>query len=565
LDNLPHPVQETRDIPSMMSEPTTKSSDPLWYKDAIIYEVHIKSFFDSNADGVGDLPGLIEKLDYIKDLGVNCLWVLPFYPSPLRDDGYDVADYTSVNSIYGNLDDFKRLLDRAHALGIRVITELVVNHTSDQHRWFQTARKAPAGSPERDFYVWSDSDQKYKDARIIFCDSEGSNWTWDDTAGAYYWHRFFHHQPDLNYDNPQVFEAVADVMRFWFDLGVDGMRLDAIPYLVERDSTNCENLPETHAVLRRLRRTLDQHYSDKMFLAEANQWPEDVRAYFGDGNECHMAYHFPVMPRLYLAVHQENREAITGILSKTPEIPENCQWAMFLRNHDELTLEMVTEEERAYMYKAYAPDPRMKINVGIRRRLSPLLDRNRAKIELLNGLLFSLPATPILYYGDEIGMGDNIRLNDRDGVRTPMQWSAGKNAGFSDAPAEKLYAPVITDQTYGCQTVNVETQLSDPSSLLNWTKAIIKLRKRHKVFGRGAFELLNPPNRAVFAFIRQHEDETILVAANLSSQRQTTEFDLSRYHGRTPLEMLSQRPFERIGASPYVLDLQPHSFYWLLI
>src|SRR6516165_417908 len=490
--------------------------DPLWYKDAIIYETHVKAFFDANGDGIGDFAGLVEKLDYLEQLGITCLWLLPFFPSPLRDDGYDVADYCGVNPSYGTLADFRRLLEQAHQRGIAVIIELVVNHTSDQHSWFQRSRRAPPGSAERDYYVWSDSDQRFKGARIIFTDTERSNWAWDEVAGAYYWHRFFSHQPDVNFDNPRVLDEMLGVLRFWADLGVDGFRLDAIPYLVEREGTNCENLPETHAVIRRLRAALDREFSGRMFLAEANQWPWDVRPYFGDGDECHMAFHFPLMPRIYMALRQEDRLPITDIMAQTPGIPETCQWGLFLRNHDELTLEMVTNDERDYMYIAYSADPRMRVNLGIRRRLAPLVDNNRRRIELLNSLLLSFPGTPILYYGDEIGMGDNIYLGDRDGVRTPMQWNADRNAGFSSATPARLYSPVIMDPVWGYEAVNVEAQQGDPSSLLNWVRNMIALRKLFTVFGRGTIKFFDPANRKVLAYLRQYEDERVLCVANLS-------------------------------------------------
>lgn len=540
-------------------------SNTTWFKDAVIYQVHIKSFYDSNGDGYGDIPGLIEKLDYIQDLGIDTIWLLPFYPSPLRDDGYDIADYEGINPVYGNMDDCKRLLDEAHKRGLRVITELVINHTSDQHPWFQAARRAPIGSVQRDFYVWSETDKKYEDTRIIFVDTEKSNWTWDELAGAYYWHRFFHHQPDLNYDNPAVFKAVTETMLNWLDLGVDGLRLDAIPYLVERDGTNCENLPETHDVLKRMRAVMDKRHSDRIFLAEANQWPSDVCAYFGDGDECHMAFHFPVMPRLFMALHQEDRHPITDILRQTPPIPENCQWAMFLRNHDELTLEMVTNEERDYMYKAYAEHPLMKVNVGIRRRLAPLLEHSRPRIELLNSLLFSMPGTPIVYYGDEIGMGENIYLDDRNGVRTPMQWNADRNAGFSKALFAQLYSPPIMDPVTGYQSVNVEAQQLDPSSLLNWMKNAIKLRKRHKVFGRGTLEILTPENRKILAYLRRHENEVILCVANLSRHSQSASLDLSQFAGAIPVEMFGLGAFHPVKEEPYILTLGPYQFYWLML
>ena len=519
------------------------NDDPLWFKDVIIYQLHIKSFFDSNDDGFGDFPGLLQKLDYLEDLGVNCIWLLPFYPSPLKDDGYDIADYEGINAVYGNIKDFRTFVKEAHKRNIRVVTELIINHTSDQHPWFQAARQAPPGSNKRDFYVWSDTDQLYKDARIIFLDYEKSNWTWDSEANAFFWHRFYHHQPDLNFDNPNVLKAVASVMRFWLDMGVDGMRLDAIPYLIERDGTNCENLDETHDVLKKLRAIMDSEYTSRVFLAEANQWPSEVRDYFGDGDECHMAFHFPVMPRIFMAVHQEDRHPIVDILGQTPEIPPNCQWAMFLRNHDELTLEMVTDAERDYMYKAYAHDPMMRINLGIRRRLAPLLQYSRPRIELLNGLLLSLPGTPIIYYGDEIGMGDNIFLGDRHGVRTPMQWNGDRNGGFSKAFFAKLYSPPNMDPITGFQTINVEAQQLDPSSLLNWMKTIIKLRKQYQVFGRGGTKLLNPENRKVLAYIRSFAGEEVLVVANLSRYPQSVQLDLSEFDGITPTEMFGLVPF----------------------
>jgi maltose alpha-D-glucosyltransferase/alpha-amylase len=544
------------------TESVTPATQPAWYKDAIIYQLHVRAFCDSNGDGVGDFPGLIQKLDYLADLGVTTLWLLPFYPSPLKDDGYDIADYVNVNPAYGTLDDFRRFVAEAHQRGMRIITELVINHTSDQHAWFQAARKAPPGSPERDFYVWSDTDQKYKDARIIFTDTEPSNWTWDRTANAYFWHRFFSHQPDLNFDNPKVTEAMIEVMKFWLDMGVDGMRLDAIPYLIERDGTNCENLPETHVVLKTIRKAMDDHYPDRMFLAEANQWPSDVRAYFGDGDECHMAFHFPLMPRMFMALRQEDRHPITDILRQTPDIPENCQWAIFLRNHDELTLEMVTDEERDYMYREYASDPRMRINVGIRRRLAPLLDHSPRRIELLNSLLMSLPGTPVIYYGDEIGMGDNIYLGDRNGVRTPMQWNADRNAGFSSADFSRLYSPPLMDPINNYQAVNVEAQKRSPSSLLNWMKRLISLRKRHPTFGRGSLRFLHPRNRKVLAYLRAYGDETILCVANMSRFVQPVELDLSEFKHSVPVEMLGGVSFPEIGELPYFLTLGPHSFLW---
>ncbi len=545
--------------------PLSPASDPLWYKDAIIYEVHVKSFFDSNDDGYGDFPGLTAKLDYIQELGVNTIWLLPFYPSPLKDDGYDIADYHGFNPVYGNRRDFKHFIREAHRRGLRVITELVVNHTSDQHPWFQAARKAPPGSSKRDFYVWSDTTEKYKDTRIIFTDTETSNWTWDPEAKAYYWHRFFHHQPDLNFDNPKVRKAIEKIMRYWLDMGVDGFRLDAIPYLIERDGTNCENLPETHDLIKEWRRVMDEHYEGRIFLAEANQWPSDVRAYFGDGDECHMAYHFPIMPRIFMALHQEDRYPVTEIMRQTPDIPYSCQWAIFLRNHDELTLEMVTDEERDYMYKAYAYDPMMKINVGIRRRLAPLLEHNRRGIELLNNLLLSLPGSPIIYYGDEIGMGDNIFLGDRNGVRTPMQWNNDRNGGFSRADFAKLYCAPNMDPIHGYQAVNVEAQLRDQSSLLNWMRRIIAIRKKYKVFGRGTIEFLHPENRKILAFIRRYNDETVLVVSNLSRFSQPVTLDLSTFKGSTPVEMFGLVEFPQIVDDKYQLTLGPHSFYWFLL
>jgi maltose alpha-D-glucosyltransferase/alpha-amylase len=542
--------------------PGSGTHDPLWYKDAMIYQLHVKAYRDGNADGYGDFRGLLDKLDYIQSLGVDCVWLLPFYPSPLRDDGYDIADYKAINPTYGTLDDFQRFLDAAHTRGIRVITELVINHTSDQHPWFQRARHAPKGSPERDWYVWSDDPNKYQGTRIIFTDTETSNWTWDPVAQQFFWHRFFSHQPDLNFDNPAVFDAVVDAMRFWLDMGVDGLRLDAIPYLIERDGTNCENLPETHVVLKRLRAAMDAEYTGRIFLAEANQWPPDVRPYFGDGDECHMAFHFPVMPRMYMAVAQENRTPIVEIMARTPDIPPDCQWAIFLRNHDELTLEMVTDEERDYMYSEYAKDPRMRINVGIRRRLAPLMDNGRRRMELMNMLLMSMPGTPILYYGDEIGMGDNIFLGDRNGVRTPMQWNGSWNAGFSEADAAALYAPLIIDPPYGYQGVNVMAQERTETSLLRWMRRLIAVRKKSQAFGRGRIEFLHPDNRKVLAFLRQHENDTILVACNLARSAEPAQLDLSAYAGWTPIELWSDRPFPQIGEHPYVLTFGPYDYYW---
>jgi maltose alpha-D-glucosyltransferase/alpha-amylase len=538
---------------------------PLWYKDALIYQTHVKAFFDANDDGMGDFKGLTAKLDYIRELGVTAIWLLPFYPSPLRDDGYDIADYRNVNPAYGTLGDFKLFVKEAHKRDLRVVTELVVNHTSDQHPWFQRARRAKPGSRLRDFYVWSDTDQKYQGTRIIFLDTERSNWTWDPIAQAYFWHRFYSHQPDLNFDNPRVFRAVANTMRFWLDLGVDGMRLDAVPYLIEREGTNNENLPETHDVLKRLRAELDARYSDRMLLAEANQWPEDVSAYFGNGDECHMAFHFPVMPRLYMAVATEDRIPITDILRQTPEIPSNCQWAIFLRNHDELTLEMVTDRERDYLWDFYAADRRARINLGIRRRLAPLMENDRRKVELMKGLLFALPGTPILYYGDEIGMGDNIFLGDRDGVRTPMQWTPDRNGGFSRTDPARLYLPPIMDPVYGFQTVNVEAQSRTSGSFLNWMRRMITVRQTRRVFGRGSFRLLYPANRKILAFVREQDEETILCVFNLARTAQAVELDLSEFNGRTPIELFGRSEFPPIGELPYLLTLQGHSFFWFAL
>src|ERR1700690_2863129 len=526
-----------------MAKKLGSAADPLWYKDAIIYELHVRAFKDSNGDGIGDFPGLIQKMDYLQELGVTCLWLLPFFKSPLKDDGYDIADYLDVHPMYGTMEDFRTFLAAAHERGLQVMIELVVNHTSDQHPWFQRARQAPRGSPERDFYVWSDTEDKYKGVRIIFSDTERSNWTWDPVAKQFFWHRFFSHQPDLNYDNPKVIEEIVKVMRFWLDMGVDALRIDAIPYLVERDGTSCENLPETHAAIKILRREIDANYSGRVLLAEANQWPTDVRPYFGDGDECHMAFHFPLMPRIYMALRQEDRLPITDIIAQTPSIPDTCQWGLFLRNHDELTLEMVTNDERDYMYIAYSADPRMRVNLGIRRRLAPLVDNNRRRIELLNSLLLSFPGTPILYYGDEIGMGDNIYLGDRNGVRTPMQWTSDRNAGFSKCDPARLYFPVVMDPIYGYQVVNVEAQQADQSSLLQWTRNMIALRKLFQVFGRGSLSFLNPSNRKILAYLREFEQdygthETVLCVANLSRFAQPVSLDLSDHAGQQPVEML---------------------------
>jgi maltose alpha-D-glucosyltransferase/alpha-amylase len=538
------------------------ADDPLWYKDAIIYELHVRAFADSNGDGIGDFPGLMTKLDYLRDLGVTALWLLPFYPSPLRDDGYDIADYNTVNPIYGTLDDFKRFLDAAHDRGLRVITELVINHTSDQHAWFQRARRSPRGSVERDFYVWSDTQDRYRDTRIIFQDYETSNWTFDNVAGAYFWHRFFHHQPDLNFDNPHMRQALFQVLDYWMAMGIDGLRLDAIPYLYEREDTNCENLPETHGFLKELRAHVEAKFPGRMLLAEANQWPEDAAAYFGQGDECHMNFHFPLMPRLFMALQQERSFPIVDILEQTPPIPETCQWAVFLRNHDELTLEMVTDQDRDYMWRVYADDPQARINVGIRRRLAPLL-KQRRKIELMSALLMSMPGTPVLYYGDEIGMGDNFYLGDRNGVRTPMQWSGDRNAGFSRANPQKLFLPVIIDPEYHYEAINVEAQEENAQSLLWWTKRLIALRNSTQVFGRGSFEFLRPENPKVLAFVRCHGGEAVLVVANLSRFSQPVRLDLSRWKGSTPVEMFGRVEFPTIGTEPYLLTLGAHVFYWL--
>jgi maltose alpha-D-glucosyltransferase / alpha-amylase len=546
-----------------MDQPTAHDDDPLWYKDAIIYQAHVKSFFDSNNDGIGDFQGLTQKLDYLESLGVTCIWLLPFFPSPLKDDGYDIADYSSVHPSYGSIADFKAFVDGAHQRGLRVLIELVVNHTSDQHPWFERARQSPAGSPERNFYVWSDTDTRFPDTRIIFTDTEKSNWAYDPIAKQYYWHRFFSHQPDLNHNNPAVVDAVIDVMKFWLDLGVDALRLDAVPYLCVREGTNNENLPETHAVLKRIRRELDAAFGNRMLLAEANQWPADVRDYFGDGDECHMAFHFPLMPRMFMALRQEDRHAVTEILNQTPEIPESCQWALFLRNHDELTLEMVTDEERDYMYQAYAADPQMRLNVGIRRRLAPLVENSRRRIELLNMLLFSMPGTPIVYYGDELGMGDNIYLGDRNGVRTPMQWSGDRNGGFSRADTARLFAPPIVDPVYGYQAINVEALERSPFSLLNWMKRLIALRRQHRVFGRGSLEFVPCSNRKVLAYLRRDADETVLVLANLSRSLQPVEVDLSSCAGLVPVEMLGLTEFPRVTTErPAFFTLGPYAAHW---
>ena len=544
------------------SGPRSGPTDPEWYKDAIIYELHVRSFQDSNDDGIGDFPGLTSRLGYLQELGVTALWLLPFCPSPLRDDGYDIADYAGVHPAYGTIEDFRRFLDEAHRRGLRVITELVINHTSDQHPWFQRARAAPPDHPDRAFYVWSESPERYDGARIIFQDSETSNWTWDPAANAYYWHRFYAHQPDLNFDNPAVFDAVRDVLDFWFGMGVDGLRLDAVPYLVEREGTHSENLRPTHSILKRLRRHLDEHFTNRMLLAEANQWPEDAAAYFGDCDESHMVFHFPLMPRLFMAMRQEDRLPIVDILAQTPDPPRGCQWALFLRNHDELTLEMVSEEERQYMYYVYATDPQARLNLGIRRRLAPLVGNDRRRMELLNMLLFSLPGTPILYYGDEIGMGDNIYLGDRNGVRTPMQWSADRNAGFSRAGSQRLFLPLVIDDQYHYQAVHVEQQAASGSSLLSWMKRLIALRRRYQAFGRGQMEIINTPNTAVLAYIRRWRQQQLLVVANLSRFAQHAQLSLAGFDGYLPMELFGRTSFPPISSEPYSLSLAPHACVW---
>ena len=538
-----------------------RPGDLTWYKDAVFYEVPVRSFYDSNADGIGDFRGLIEKLGYIRDLGVDCIWLLPMYQSPLRDDGYDISDFYSIHPDYGTVDDFRAFLDAAHELGLRVIADLVMNHTSDKHPWFQEARRSP-DSPKRDYYVWSDDPDKYKEARIIFVDTEISNWTWDPIAKSHYWHRFFSHQPDLNYDNPEVRQEMLNVVSFWLDQGLDGFRCDAVPYLFEREGTNCENLPETHAFLKEVRRHVDERYPGTVLLAEANQWPADVRAYFGDGDEFHMAFNFPLMPRLFMALRREERRPIVDIMTSMPPIPESCQWGMFLRNHDELTLEMVTDSERDYMYLEYARDPRMRCNIGIRRRLAPLMENGRRQIELLNSILLSMPGSPVLYYGDEIGMGDNIYLGDRAGVRTPMQWSGDRNAGFSRADVAQLYSPVNQDPVYGYFGVNVEAQLRTPTSLLHWVKRLIAVRKRYPVFGRGTLEFLDTSNDKVLAYLRAYEGTTVLVVLNLSRFVQYSELDLRRFAGSTPVELIGGTRFPPIGELPYFFTLGPHGFYW---
>jgi maltose alpha-D-glucosyltransferase/alpha-amylase len=543
------------------SRPLAPQRDSFWYKDAVIYQLHVRTFCDSNADGIGDFAGLTQRIGYLQELGISVIWLLPFYPSPLRDDGYDISDYTSVHASYGSLDDFKTFMTAAHTRGIRVVIEMVLNHTSDQHPWFKEARSSRE-NPKRDWYVWSQTDDRYQDVPVVFVDTETSNWAWDPISKSYYWHRFFSHQPDLNYDNPAVFEAVWEVMKFWLDLGVDGFRLDAVPYLVEREGTLCENLPETHAIVREIRRRLDLAYPGTLLLAEANQWPADVRAYFADGDEFHAAFHFPLMPRMFMAVKLEDRKPIVEILEQTPEIPESCQWFIFLRNHDELTLEMVTEVERDYMYDEYAMDKTMRINRGIRRRLAPMMSNDRRRIELLNGLLMSMPGTPIVYYGDEIGMGDNVYLGDRNGVRTPMQWNSASNAGFSTADPERLYAPVIANPVYGYQAVNVDSQERSEHSLLRWMKSLIQVRNAFRAFSRGTIQFLAPSNHRVLAYIRQFGGETLLVVNNLSSSAQAVELDVQRYKGYVPIEMFGRNLFPRFGNLPYLLTLGPYQFYW---
>jgi maltose alpha-D-glucosyltransferase/alpha-amylase len=538
--------------------------NPLWFKNAVFYEVHLRGFFDATRDGSGDFVGLTEKLDYLQWLGIDCVWLLPMYASPLRDGGYDIADFSAVHPDYGDVAAFANFVEQAHQRGIRVIADLVMNHTSSDHPWFQEAR-ASRESPRRDWYVWSDTDERYPDARIIFVDTEPSNWTWDPVAGQYYWHRFFSHQPDLNYDNPEVQDEMLSVLRFWLDHGIDGFRLDAVPYLYERDGTNCENLPETHAFLRRVRREVDEGYPDRVLLAEANQWPEDVVAYFGDGDECHMAFHFPIMPRLFMAIRREDATPMYEILERTPSIPDNAQWGLFLRNHDELTLEMVTDEERDYMYGEYAKDTRMKLNLGIRRRLAPLLDNNRVEIELTTAILFSLPGSPILYYGDEIGMGDNIYLGDRDGVRTPMHWTGDRNGGFSSTDFARLYLPPLMDPVYGFQAVNVEAQLRQPYSLLRWLRRFIAVRKAHPVFGLGSYEPLAPSNKAIFAHVRVYEEHVALCIHNLARSAQAVELDLRAFEGMVPVEMFGGSRFPPIGPQPYLFTLAPGGYFWFLL
>jgi maltose alpha-D-glucosyltransferase / alpha-amylase len=539
-----------------------QGTESLWYKDAIFYEVYVRGFYDANADGDGDLIGLTSKLDYFQELGVDCLWLMPIYASPLKDDGYDIAEFRQIHPTIGTVSDFETLTREAHARGIRIIADLVANHTSDQHPWFQEARRDPT-SPKRAYYVWSDTDQVYKGTRIIFRDTESSNWTWDPVARQYFWHRFYSNQPDLNFDNPAVQQEMLDIMGFWLDRGIDGFRVDAVPYLYEREGTNCENLPETHGFLKRMREYVDTHYPGTLLLAEANQWPSDLLPYFGNGDEFHMAFNFPLMPRLFMAIRREDQRPITEIMSQMPEIPLSCQWALFLRNHDELTLEMVTDDERDYMYNEYAKDPRMRLNLGIRRRLAPLMDNGRHQIELMHSLLFTLPGSPVLYYGDEIGMGDNIHIGDRNGVRTPMQWTGDRNAGFSRADPSALYQPVILDPIYNYQAVNVEAQHRSPTSQLNWLRKLIQVRRRHKVFGRGSLEFLTHGNRSVVAYLRRHQEQIVLVVNNLSRYPQAVELDLGAFEGMIPVEMAGKSPFPMIGARPYAVTLGPYGFYWL--
>ena len=534
--------------------------DPNWYKTAVFYELYVRSFFDANGDGFGDFPGLIEKLDYLEWLGVDCLWLLPFYESPLKDGGYDISDFYSILPEYGNLNDFVEFMDAAHQRNMRVVADMVMNHTSDQHPWFQESRKP--GSAKRDWYVWSDNEERYEDARVIFVDTERSNWTYDEEAGAYYWHRFFSHQPDLNYDNPEVQEQMLAVLKFWLDLGLDGFRLDAVPYLYEREGTDCENLKESHEFLKRVRSEVDESYENIVLLAEANQWPSDVVEYFGEGDECHMCFHFPLMPRMFMAARRQVRYPVVEILEQTPSIPDNCQWGIFLRNHDELTLEMVTDEDRDYMYKEYAKDPRMKLNLGIRRRLAPLLENSHDQMELFHAMLLSLPGTPIVYYGDEIAMGDNIYLGDRDGVRTPMQWSHDRNAGFSRADFAQLYLPVLLDPVYGYQATNVEAEMRDQHSFLHWFRRLLAVRKQHPVFGLGSFEVCTPNNPAILAYIRQYNDDIVMCVNNLSGRAQAAELDLSQFAGRYPVELMGRERFPRIGDLPYLLTFGPNDFYW---
>jgi len=541
--------------------PMDRSADPLWYKDAVFYQLHVKSFADSNDDGIGDFPGLTAKLDHVSSLGVDCLWLQPMYPSPFKDDGYDISDYTNIHPSYGTLRDFEHFLHEAHSRGLRVIIELVLNHTSDQHAWFIEARSS-TDSPRRDWYVWSDTDDRYRGVRIIFIDTELSNWAWDPVSKAYYWHRFFSHQPDLNYDNPAVREEIWKVMKFWLDLGVDGFRVDAVPYLVEREGTSCENLLETHSVLKELRSKLDAHFTGKVLLAEANMWPEDVRPYFGNGDEFHMSFHFPIMPRIFMALRLEDRKPLIDIIERTPSIPDTCQWAIFLRNHDELTLEMVTEIERQYMWDEYAKDPRARINLGIRRRLAPLMEGDRRRIQLMSSLLMSLPGSPIMYYGDEIGMGDNMYLGDRNSVRTPMQWSSGVNAGFSNADPERLWLPLVSNALYGFQAVNVDSQQRNPTSLLNWTRRLIEVRRSTRVFGRGTLAFLKPANHRVLAFTRTFGRESVLVVCNLAGTAQVAELDLSALSGAIPIEMFGGSIFPRISQQPYPMMVGPYDFYW---